>query len=63
MGRGMSGFLFVGYERAFPEVLGWRLMAIQKLERGLFGGKTMETMEHLWIVDSLVGYSCSSGCR
>lgn len=57
MGRGMFGCLFVGYVRELPWGFGWRLMAIQKLESGLFGGKRMETVEVLWVVDSAVGDS------
>lgn len=30
-------------------------MSLQKLERGLFGGKTMETLDVLWVVDCVVG--------
>ena len=37
------------------EFWSWRLMIVQKLERGLFGGKTMETLEVIWVVDSVVG--------
>jgi len=51
------GFCLSGMRKRAPLSFGWRLMIIQKLERGLFGGKTMETLEVLWVVDSVVGDS------